>query len=107
MLEYKNELNRATMELALQLIEMKMTDLVHDARGIAMRIIKDFLPVHNRTLNGNHIYALTLAIINTHIISGNPTLLAMYYATPPPRKPTDGIGTWPHCGNTPHEGRVH
>lgn len=39
---YKNDLDRAMMELALQLIGMKMTGRVDDARDIALRIISEF-----------------------------------------------------------------
>jgi hypothetical protein len=41
---YKNDLDRAMMELALQLIGMKMTGRVDDARDIAMRIINEYSP---------------------------------------------------------------
>lgn len=41
---YKNDLDRAMMELALQLIGMKMTGRVDDARDIALRIISEFSP---------------------------------------------------------------
>lgn len=41
---YKNDLDRAMMELALQLIGMKMTGRVDDARDIALRIINEFSP---------------------------------------------------------------
>lgn len=42
---YKNDLDRTMMELALQLIGMKMTGRVDDARDIAIRIISEFNPV--------------------------------------------------------------
>lgn len=41
---YKNDLDSAMMELALQLIGMKMTGRVDDARDVAMRIINEFTP---------------------------------------------------------------
>ena len=56
---YKNDLDRAMMELALQLIGMKMTGRVDDARDIAMRIINEFNPVStlgtNPSQNNNDI----------------------------------------------------
>lgn len=44
LIHYKNDLDRAMMELALQLIGMKMTGRVDDARDIAMRIIQENAP---------------------------------------------------------------
>jgi len=38
---YKNDLDRAMMELALQLIGMKMTGRVDDAKDVALRIIQE------------------------------------------------------------------
>lgn len=41
---YKNDLDSAMMELALQLIGMKMTGQVDDARNVAFRIISELSP---------------------------------------------------------------
>ncbi len=41
---YKNDLDHAMMEVALQLIGMRLTGRVDDARDVALRIISEFAP---------------------------------------------------------------
>lgn len=50
---YKNDIDRAMMELALQLIGMKMTGKVDDARDVALRIISEFSPISPHKTEGH------------------------------------------------------
>ena len=52
---YLAESDRALMELALQVIGMKMTGVVEDARKIAMRIVQGNSSGNNSILNPNEV----------------------------------------------------